>query len=138
MLPPTRSLDLRKDAAGRPLKTEYRRAFEYSDCRVAHARLVVLNARDAADRGAVIATRTRLVAGRRHDGLCRRAPGDRRTGGRFEIAARAPVNAAGPWVADVIESVAGLDGPIPTRLVKGSHIVVERLFDHDRAYVFQN
>ena len=138
MLPPTRSLDLRKDAAGRPLKTEYRRAFEYSDCRVDDARLVVLNARDAADRGAVIATRTRYVAGRRHDGLWRLTLEDRRTGGRFEIAARALVNAAGPWVADVIESVAGLDGPIPTRLVKGSHIVVERLFDHDRAYVFQN
>ena len=137
-LPPTRSLDLRSDPAGLPLKPAYVRAFEYSDCRVDDSRLVVLNARDAADRGAGIATRTRCCAARRGDGLWRLSLEDRRDGTRFEIAARALVNAAGPWVADVIHGVLGLNSPSPTRLVKGSHIVVERLFEHDRAYIFQN
>lgn len=138
ILPPTRSLDLRKDEAGGPLKPEYRRAFEYSDCWVDDARLVALNARDAADRGTDIVTRTRCVAARRKDGAWRLTLEDQRNRSRFEITARALVNAAGPWVADVVQGVVGLNSPSPTRLVKGSHIVVERLFDHDRAYIFQN
>jgi glycerol-3-phosphate dehydrogenase len=138
ILPPTRSLDLRHDPAGAPLKAMYRRAFEYSDCWVDDARLVVLNARDAADRGAVIATRTRCLEARRQDGLWRLVLEDQRDGSRFDIAARALVNAGGPWVSEVVHGVIGLNDPSPTRLVKGSHIVVERLFDHDRAYIFQN
>jgi glycerol-3-phosphate dehydrogenase len=138
LLPPTKSIDLKRDEAGKGLKPEYRRAFEYSDCWVDDARLVVLNARDAADRGADIATRTRYVAARRDQGVWRLTLEDQRSRGRFEITARALVNAAGPWVAEVILGVVGLNSPIPTRLVKGSHIVVDRLFDHDRAYIFQN
>jgi glycerol-3-phosphate dehydrogenase len=138
ILPPTRSLDLLKDEAGRPLKPEFRRAFEYSDCWVDDARLVVLNARDAADRGADIATRTKFVAARREGGEWRLTLEDQRSRTRFEITARALVNAAGPWVSDVVHGVVRLNSPSPTRLVKGSHIVVERLFDHDRAYIFQN
>ena len=138
ILPPTRSLDLRQDEAGKPLKPEYRRAFEYSDCWVDDARLVVLNARDAADRGADIATRTRFVAARRDRRRLALTLEDQRSRARFEITARALVNAAGPWVSDVILGVVGLNSPSPTRLVKGSHIVVDRLFDHDRAYIFQN
>ena len=138
LLPATTSVDLRKDAVGRPLKAEYRHAFEYSDCWVDDARLVVLNARDAADRGAEIATRTRFVAARRHQGIWRLTLEDQRTGATYEITARALVNAAGPWVTDVLRGVVGQNTPSPTRLVKGSHIVVERLFDHDRAYIFQN
>jgi glycerol-3-phosphate dehydrogenase len=102
------------------------------------ARLVALNARDAADRGADIATRTRFVAARRQGGEWRLTLEDQRSRARFEITARALVNAAGPWVSDVVQGVVGLNSPSPTRLVKGSHIVVERLFDHDRAYIFQN
>jgi len=138
ILPPTRSIDLRRDPAGRPLKPEYARAFEYSDCWVDDARLVVLNARDAADRGAEVATRTRYVEARRDGGLWHLLLEDRRDGRRFEISARALVNAAGPWVSEVLSKVVGQNDPSPTRLVKGSHIVVERLFDHDRAYIFQN
>jgi glycerol-3-phosphate dehydrogenase len=138
MLPATTSVDLRSDPVGRPLKPEYRRAFEYSDCWVDDARLVVLNARDAADRGAAIATRTRFVAARRDGDLWRLTVEDLRRERTFEITSRALVNAAGPWVSDVLRSVVGFNRPTPTRLVKGSHIVVERLFDHDRAYIFQN
>ncbi len=138
ILPPTRSLDLRRDAAGKKLKRIYRRAFEYSDCWVEDARLVVLTARDAADRGADIRTRTRCVAARRVGGEWRLTMEDRRTGSRFDMSARCLVNAGGPWVSQVIAEVAGLNVPARVRMVKGSHIVVDRVFDHDRAYIFQN
>lgn len=138
VLPSTRSLDLSSDPAGRGLKPEYRRAFEYSDCWVEDARLVVLNARDAADRGATIRTRTRCIAARRDGSLWRLALQDRSSGERYEVAARALVNAGGPWVSSVITEVTGRNVPARVRLVKGSHIVVDRLFDHDRAYTFQN
>ena len=138
-LPGTRSLDLTSDKAGAPLKKIYRRAFEYSDCWVDDSRLVVLNARDAADRGADIRTRTRCIAARRDGDLWRLTLHDSRDATRYEIVtARALVNAAGPWVSEVIANVAGVNTPTRVRLVKGSHIVVDRLFDHDRAYIFQN
>jgi glycerol-3-phosphate dehydrogenase len=134
-LPGTRSLDLAHDAAGAPLKPEYRRGFEYSDCWVDDARLVVLNARDAADRGATILTRTRLVSARREGGQwladIRTAEGEQRT-----LRARMLVNAAGPWVDTVHGATGGAGRHV--RLVKGSHIVTRRLFDHDRCYIFQN
>ncbi len=138
LLPPTKVLDLTKDSAGVPLKPDYRRAFEYSDCWVDDSRLVVLNARDAAERGADIRTRTKLTSARRADGLWHLTLEDRRSGARSEIAARAVVNAAGPWVAQVLSEIASLNQPAKVRLVKGSHIVVDRMFDHDRAYFFQN
>jgi glycerol-3-phosphate dehydrogenase len=137
LLPPTRSVDLTTDVAGRGLKPAYRRAFEYSDCSVDDARLVVLNARDAADRGAEIRTRTRCISARRENGAWRLTLENRRNGERYAVTARALVNAAGPWVADVVSSVAGLNPPAQIRNVKGSHIVVDRLFEHDRAYIFQ-
>jgi glycerol-3-phosphate dehydrogenase len=138
MLPPTRSLDLSRDPAGRGLKPIYRRAFEYSDCWVEDARLVVLNARDAADRGATIMTRTKCVAARRDGRLWRLTLEDMRSRSRFEVTARALANAGGPWVSSVITEVTGRNVPARVRLVKGSHIVVDRLFAHDRAYIFQN
>ncbi len=138
LLRPTRNLDLSKDAAGAPLKPDYRRAFEYSDCWVDDARLVVLNARDAAERGADIRTRTKLVTARRTDGLWTLTLEDTRSGAKSEVSARAVVNAAGPWVAEVLSGAASLNLPARVRLVKGSHIVVGRMFDHDRAYFFQN
>ncbi len=137
-LPGTRTLDLRRDVAGRALRPEFRRAFEYSDCWVDDARLVVLNARGAADRGATIATRTRFESAVRAGDVWRIALEDRRDGRRYKIAARALVNAAGPWVATVAGTIADAGPSAPIRLVKGSHIIVDRLFDHDRAYVFQN
>jgi len=138
ILPPTRSIDLARDPTGRGLKAEYRRAFEYSDCWVDDARLVVLNARDAAERGATVRTRTRCVAARRAGGQWHLTMEDARDGSRSEIAADVLVNAAGPWVSQVIAEVAGLNVASRVRLVKGSHIVVDRIFDHDRAYIFQN
>jgi glycerol-3-phosphate dehydrogenase len=138
-LPATRSLDLVTDVAGRGLKKSFTRAFEFSDCTVDDARLVVLSARDAADRGADIRVRTRCLAARREGDLWRITLNDRRDPVHYEtVTARALVNAAGPWVADVISGVADLPAPPRVRLVKGSHIVVDRIFDHDRAYLFQN
>jgi glycerol-3-phosphate dehydrogenase len=138
LLPPTRTLDLTTDSAGDILRPSYRRAFEYSDCWVEDARLVVLNARDAANRGADIRTRTKCIAAGREDGRWRLTLEDQRTGERQRVAATALVNASGPWASSTITAVAGLNAPAPVRLVKGSHIVVKRLFDHDRAYIFQN
>jgi glycerol-3-phosphate dehydrogenase len=138
LLPPTRSIDLTRDELGKPLKAGYRHAFEYSDCWVDDARLVVLNARDAANHGADIRTRTRVVSTRRSGDSWQLAvePTD---GGPGElVAARVVVNAAGPWVADVLERVLRTRPPAAVRLVQGSHIVVRRLFAHDRAYFFQN
>jgi len=136
LLPPTKTLDLTRDAAGRPLKPGYRLGFEYSDCWVNDARFVVLNARDAADKGAAIHVRTRVVAAQREDGGWRIAlEGE---GGRQEVRARLLVNAAGPWVDQVINGVLGQDGAHNVRLVQGSHIVVKKLYDHDRCYIFQN
>ena len=138
LLPPTRSLDLAKDVAGRGLKDKYHRAFEYSDCWVEDSRLVVLNARDAADRGAEIRTRTKCLAARREGNLWRLTLENQRDGTRSEITSRALVNASGPWVSDVVTTIAGRNVPARVRLVKGSHIVIDRVFEHDRAYTFQN
>ncbi|MFC7474497.1 glycerol-3-phosphate dehydrogenase [Dankookia sp. GCM10030260] len=138
ILPPTRGLDLRRDPAGTALQPGYSRGFEYSDCWVEDARLVVLNARDAADRGATVRTRTRCIAARREAGLWRATLRDAETGAMEEVAARGLVNAAGPWVAEVLGGVAGQNAPARVRLVKGSHIVTRRLYDHDRCYIFQN
>jgi glycerol-3-phosphate dehydrogenase len=138
LLPGTRTLDLRKDKAGKPLKPGYRTAFEFSDGWVMDSRLVALNARDAADRGATIRTRTKVVSARRQDGEWELVIEDRRTGARESVHARLLVNAAGPWVDEVMIEALGQNGVHNVRLVKGSHIVTRRLFAHDRCYFFQN
>jgi glycerol-3-phosphate dehydrogenase len=138
-LPATRTLDLGRDVVGAPLKpAAFTRGFEYSDARVDDSRLVVLNARDAADRGAVIATRTKVVGADCADGIWRVTLEDRISGARRTVAARTLVNAAGPWVTDVLHKVARARAGARIRLVQGSHIVVRKVFDHDRAYIFQN
>ena len=137
-LPPTRALDLSRDPAGKPLKPIYRRAFEYSDCWVDDARFVVLNARDAAERGASIRTRTRVVSARREQDEWRIQLQDERSGATDTVTARLLVNASGPWVDHVLDGVVGQNDARNVRLVQGSHIVVRRLFEHDRAYIFQN
>lgn len=137
LLPGTRTLDLRKDLAGKALKPEFSRAFEYSDGWVDDARLVLLNARDAADRGADILTRTRLEGAKRVDGLWLAELRDLNTDEVQQIRARILINAGGPWVNRVIDCLTGVLPPDPVRLVRGSHIVVPRLFEHDRAYFFQ-
>jgi glycerol-3-phosphate dehydrogenase len=138
LLPPTRSLRLRSDPAGEPLKPEYTLGFEYSDCWVEDSRLVTLNARDAANLGAAIAPRVRCVSGKREGGFWILTLRDERTGEISEIRARTLVNAAGPWVGDVLTSTLRENAPAAVRLVKGSHIVVSQLYAHDRCYIFQN
>lgn len=137
-LPGSKQVKFAEHVAGRALKPAYLTGFEYSDCWVQDARLVVLNAVDAAARGALISTHTRCI------GLSRRVTDwtatlrNERNGSTRTIQAKAVVNAAGPWVEQVLETgVAGGDSR-GIRFVKGSHIVVPRLFEHDYAYIFQH
>ena len=129
ILPGTRKLDLATDPLGKPLKP-FQRGWEYSDCWVQDARLVVLNARDAQARGATILTRTRVAQAERVGDLWQITTEG--PGGNQIHHARALVNAGGPWVEDVIRNVARLPSTEGVRLVRGSHIVVPRLYDHDR------
>ena len=138
LLPATSTLRLRRDKAGEPLRDVSSIGFEYSDCWVQDNRLVVLNARDAALKGADIRVRTRCVSARREAGLWTVTLRDVETGEENNIQARALVNAAGPWVASVVSGVAGINSSERVRLVQGSHIVVHKLFEHDRCYIFQN
>ncbi len=136
LLPPTRTLSLADDPAGKPLKPQFRKAFEYSDCWVQDARLVVLNARDAAALGARIMTRARVERAER-DGPVWRVEVRHRDGASETVRARALVNAGGPFVQEVIRDTLHIDAPSHVRLVRGSHIVTRRLFEHDRCYFFQ-
>jgi glycerol-3-phosphate dehydrogenase len=139
LLPPTRSVDLTRDEVGKPLvPNRYVRGFEYSDCFVDDARLVILTARDAADRGAEIRTRSRAVEIRQADGIWNVTVEHTGSGERSTIQARVLVNAGGPWVEQVLASGAGVNARAKVRLVQGSHIVVRKLYAHDRAYMFQN
>jgi glycerol-3-phosphate dehydrogenase len=138
LLPPTRTLHLNNDVSGEPLKPEYTFGFEYSDCWVEDSRLVALNARDAADLGAVIAPRFRCVTGQRMNGVWVLSLRDEIKGDISEIKARTLVNAAGPWVGDVLALALHKNSSESVRLVKGSHIVVPKLYRHDRCYIFQN
>jgi glycerol-3-phosphate dehydrogenase len=132
-------VDLVSDEVGKPLiANRYTRGFEYSDCFVDDARLVVLTARDAADRGAEIHTRSRAVEIRQVEGVWHLTVEDTQTGVRKTIQARALVNAGGPWVEQVLSSGSGVNARAKVRLVQGSHIVVRKLYEHDRAYMFQN
>jgi glycerol-3-phosphate dehydrogenase len=138
LLPATGTLDMTRDPAGAPLKRLFTKAFEYSDGWVDDARLVVLNARDAADRGARIMARTRVVSARRVDGLWTIETENTVTGARETFKARMLVNATGPWVDRVLSDAFGKKDVHNVRLVQGSHIVVKKKFDDQRAYFFQN
>ncbi len=135
-LPGTRALDLACDPAGAVLKPHYRCAYEYSDATVDDSRLVVLNAVDAARLGARILTRSEVVAVRPVGGLWEVETLDA-SGVRQTYRARRLVNAAGPWVEKVLEGVIGGQSPAHIRLVQGSHIIVPRLYAHERAYYLQ-
>ena len=138
-LPATRTLDLRGDPAGAPLKPgAFSKGFEYSDCWVEDSRLVALNARDAADRGATVLTRTRAVGAERGPEGWTLTLQDRGTRQTRTVRARAVVNAAGPWVGQVLNNALGQNTAAKVRLVQGSHIVVPKLYDHGRCYIFQN
>ena len=138
-LPGTTSIDLKSDPAGDALTPgAFGKAFEYSDCWVDDARLVVLNARDAAEHGAVIRPRLKAIGAERRNGVWALSLQDTLTGATETISARVLVNAAGPWVESVLARAIGAKSKARVRLVQGSHIVVKKLFDHDRAYILQN
>jgi glycerol-3-phosphate dehydrogenase len=137
ILPGTSTLDLRHAPEGRPLKEKFVHAYEYSDCWIEDSRLVVLNARDAAERGARVRVHTKVQSAERTGEGWRVMLEDVQSGATEEVMARALVNAAGPWVRDVIANTLRLNTSEGVRLVRGSHIVTRRLFDHDKCYFFQ-
>lgn len=137
ILPATKTLSLQNDTAGRPLKPNFTKAFEYSDCWVEDSRLVMLNARDAQAKGAEIHTRARCVSAKRQNGLWQVTIENAETGEQNIVQADTLVNAAGPWVEKFIREQLGETPEAGVRLVRGSHIVVKKQFEHDRAYMFQ-
>ena len=138
-LPATRILNLRRDLEGAPLLDEFKLGFEYSDCWVDDARLVVLNAIDAAERGANVLTRTECTSARRtNNGTWHLKTLNSMTFEAQEYEAKLVVNAAGPWVTDVINRVAGSNSCRNVRLVKGSHIIVPKFWEGQQAYLIQN
>jgi D-erythritol 1-phosphate dehydrogenase len=137
-LPGTRSLNLRTEPEGAPVKPEFAKGFEYSDCWVDDARLVVLNALAASELGAGICPRTTCVSARREGGLWNVELKDAVSGEKLDVTARALINAAGPWVNDVIGRVAGQNSSHSVRLVKGSHIIVPKFWEGRHAYLVQN
>ncbi|NWB98136.1 glycerol-3-phosphate dehydrogenase [Pseudomonas gingeri] len=130
----SKSLKFGADSA---LKAEITKGFEYSDCWVDDARLVVLNAMAARENGAHVHTRTRCVSARRGDGLWHLEM-ERGNGTRFSIQAKALVNAAGPWVAKFIKDDLKLESPYGIRLIQGSHLIVPRLYEGEHAHILQN
>ncbi|WP_375255739.1 glycerol-3-phosphate dehydrogenase [Yoonia sp.] len=135
ILPGTKTVDLTQGPEGAPLKGKFTKAYEYSDCWIEDSRLVVLNARDAEERGATIMTRTKVISATRIDGHWEIVT--EHDGVQATHTARALVNAGGPWVEDVVREVARLNTSEGVRLVRGSHIVTRKLFDHDKSYFFQ-
>jgi glycerol-3-phosphate dehydrogenase len=135
-LPGSQGVRLRMHPAGPPLDERYKRGFVYSDCWVDDARLVVLTAKDAAEHGATVLTRTRCTRLVRHADrwIATLEKADHAT---FEIEARAVINATGPWVDRFLDDATPLPARHHPRQVKGSHIVVPKLFSHDFAYIFQ-
>jgi len=137
VLPASRGIDMRRHEAGKPLIDSIRRGFVYSDAWVDDARLVVLNALGAQERGATILTRTKLIGAQR-SGDTWQAQLAARDGSTTMVHARAIANAAGPWVGSLLHQALHSAAPYNVRLVKGSHIITRKLFDHDHAYIFQN
>ncbi len=136
-LPGTRRLDLGRDPEGAPIRHEFRRGYAYSDCWVDDSRLVILNALDAARLGAGIRPRTMLAGARREGQVWRAELLDVAAGERRVVGARAILNAAGPWVDDVLGRT-GVNASRAVRLVKGGHIVTPRFWDGPEAYILQN
>ncbi|WP_107991027.1 glycerol-3-phosphate dehydrogenase [Breoghania corrubedonensis] len=137
ILPATSTLDLTTAPEGAPLQERFVKAFEYSDCWVEDSRLVSLNARDAAERGAEIMVRTRVMATERDGDEWRIALEDTETGELKVIRARCLINAAGPWVGEILRGTVHLNTREDVRLVRGSHIVTRKLYDHDKCYFLQ-
>ncbi len=137
-LPGTRTLDLRRDPEGAPILDQYVKGFEYSDCWVDDARLVALNALGAAEKGALVLTRTPVVSAKRDKDAWTIETKNRDSGETHVFRARCIVNCAGPWVTDVIKNVAASHSSRNVRLVKGSHIIVPKFWAGANAYLVQN
>ncbi len=137
ILPGTGSLKLRSAPEGVPLQEKFETAYEYSDCWVEDSRLVVLNARDAEARGARIMVRTEVLTAERVDDLWQITIQDLDSGETSIFRAKMLINAGGPWVGDIIQTKIRVNSREGVRLVRGSHIVTRKLFDHDKCYFFQ-
>ncbi|WP_436399073.1 glycerol-3-phosphate dehydrogenase [Roseobacter sp. S98] len=137
ILPSTKTLSLRGTPEGAPIEERFEKAYEYSDCWIEDSRLVVLNARDAEQRGADVMVRTRVVSASRVDDLWQVTVEDTMSGEQKQLSARMLVNAGGPWVGDIIQQKVRINSTEGVRLVRGSHIVTRRLYDHDKCYFFQ-
>ena len=138
LLPASKRINLQSHVAGEILRPQFRIGFEYSDCWVQDARLVVLNAMDARENGADIHLHTACVDLQRHPAYWLARLQKKHTGECFEIRSRAVVNAAGPWVVDTLKLDQSMTPSATVRLVKGSHIVVRQMFSHHYPYIFQN
>lgn len=137
ILPGTKTVDLTTAPEGMGIEDRFEKAFEYSDCWIEDSRLVVLNARDAESRGAKIMVRTKVISTIRHEDHWVVQLRDEISGDETTIRAKMLVNAAGPWVGDIIQQKVRLNTTEGVRLVRGSHIVTKRLFEHDKSYFFQ-
>lgn len=137
ILPGTSTVDLTSRPEGAPIQDRFTSAYEYSDCWIEDSRLVVLNARDAEARGARIMVRTKVLSAQREGNVWRIETEDAGTGVRTTHRARILVNAGGPWVGDIIQKTIRSNSRDGVRLVRGSHIVTKRLYDHDKCYFFQ-
>lgn len=135
LLPGTKTLNLEDDPSGEPLNPKFVHAYEYSDCWVQDTRLVVLNARDAAARGAKIMTRTKVTSAQREGKHWKVVLKTKNKS--HHINARMLINAGGPWVGDVIRNTVRLNSRDEVRLVRGSHIVTKKLYEHSKSYFFQ-
>lgn len=134
----TSTLNLETDLAGKPLSQNYKKGFEYSDCAVDDARLVILNALDASERGASINTRSKCVELHRNQENWSVTIEDQITKKRETIKARVVVNAGGPWADIILDQLHPDKEAHNIRLVQGSHIIVPKLYDHEKCYIFQN
>ena len=137
ILPGTTTVDLTTDPVGQPLKDRFIKAYEYSDCWIEDSRLVILNARDAQARGAQIMTQTKVLSAQRVNDVWHITTEDQGTKETQLTVARMLVNAGGPWVEDIIRNTVRITSSERVRLVRGSHIVTQKLFDHDKCYFFQ-
>jgi glycerol-3-phosphate dehydrogenase len=137
ILPPSATVDLTHDPAGAPLSGKFTKAFEYSDCWVEDSRLVILNARDARRCGARIMSRTKVISADRHKHGWSIETENTDDGKRQVFVAKAVVNAGGPWIESIIKKIAHIKTEEGIRLVRGSHIVTRKVFDHDRCYFLQ-
>lgn len=136
-LPNAQQIAMQKSPYGKPLRNDIKKGFTYSDCAVDDSRLVVLNAKGARDKGADIRTQTTLLKAERTEDLWTATIQDNKTQVQSTVQAKAIVNAAGPWVADILQDLQ-VQSSMNVRLVKGSHIVVKKLFDGPQAYILQN